>query len=672
MTKEHQQQHSHGSEDRPWELYFAIASGITYFSGLIAEFAIKAPDAVVVGLYLATYVFGGFFTVKETYEQIRRGKFEVDFLMVVAALGAASIGRFGEGAVLLFLFSLGHSLEEYAMSRATKSISALGELAPRYATVKHRDGSTTEVPVEELQVGDTVQVKPNSRVPADGFIVAGTTSIDQSAVTGESIPVEKFPVADRTAIAQGQAKAPKAATVFAGTVNGAGAFEMAVTAAAEDSTLSRVVQLVENADVAQSPTQRFIDRFQTWYVPAVIAGVLLTLLVGVLALHEPFADSFYRAMTILVAASPCALAIATPAAVLSAISRAASAGVLVKGGLPLEVLGKVDVIAFDKTGTLTWGQPSLADVIPAPGVPLSELESATLAVESLSDHPLAEAIVWALSPRVPAEQRQVAESLTALPGRGVSAVLNGEKILIGNLTMMADAGVELPAQLREDVTRMQNMGQTTMVVQGEQRTLGVIGVMDQPRLESKETLNELRRSGVSRLVMLSGDNQNVAQSVGALVGVDDAVGELLPEDKVIKVKELGSGTMVTAVVGDGVNDAPAMANADVAIAMGAAGSAVALETADIALMADDLGKVPFLRRLSHATTAIIRQNLIIALVVVALLVPAGLMGLAIGPVVIFHEGSTLIVVMNALRLLRFDKGKEHEGIVHEDRPQRVA
>ena len=672
MTKAEPVDASTSSQDsartgRPWELYFAIAAGVTYASGLIAEYAVGAPGAVYIPLFLATYFFGGYFTVIEAFSAVRRGRFEVDFLMIVAAVGAAAVGQFGEGAVLLFLFSLGHALEEYAMSRATKSIEALAALAPRTAAVRV-GGVVEERPVEALVLGDVVVVRPNSRVPADGFVSVGDTAIDQSAVTGESIPVEKAAVPDSTAALARPEGVALESRVFAGTVNGPGAFDMVVTAAASDSTLARVVALVRGADTTQSPTQRFIDRFQRIYVPAVILGVLAVLAFGLVVLSEPFADAFYRAMVVLVAASPCALAIATPAAVLAGLARSARAGVLTKGGGPLENLAKVRAIAFDKTGTLTWGHPSVTDLAPAPGTRVDELRAVAVAVESLSDHPLAGAIVRDLSARVAAGDALVAKDLEGVTGRGVRAMIGGDEILVGNLRMMTDAGLTLPPDVAADVDRLQGLGRTTMVISRGGRFLGVIGVMDQPRLESRDTLEALRRDGVSELVMMSGDNQQVATAVGEAVGIDRAMGELLPEDKVAAIRELGRGGRLTCMVGDGVNDAPAMANATIGIAMGAAGSTVALETADIALMSDDLGRVPFIRRLSRATARIIRQNLIAALAIVAFLVPASLIGLEMGPIVLVHEGSTIIVVLNALRLLRFEKDGEHRGIVHEDRP----
>ena len=659
--------HSHGSAR--WELWFAIAAGVTYAGGMIAEFALGLP---MVGwplvFFLATYFFGGFFTFRTAIASTMRGKFEVDFLMLVAAIGAALIGRWAEGAVLLFLFSLGHALEEYALSRASKSIESLAELAPRSALVRRGGDEPVEVPVEEIVVGDIVVIRPNSRIPSDGFVISGVSAVDQSAVTGESIPVEKEPVADPERAMRTVDTLPAANRVFAGTVNGSGVLEVEVTATSADSTLSKVVELVRSADQAASPTQQFIDRFQRWYVPAVILGVAVTLLISWLAFAQPFPDAFYLAMTVLVAASPCALAIATPAAVLAGVARAARAGVLVKGGAPLETLGRVKAMAFDKTGTLTWGAPRVTSVTPATDVPESELIRTLVAVEALSDHPLAEAIVRDLEPRVPQAERLTATDLNAVVGRGVTATIDGERVDVGNLRMFDEQQLALTGTLADAYTQARDSGQTLMIIRRGDRFLGIVGVMDASRAESAQVLRALRGANVGQLVMISGDNQRVADAVGREVGVDTAIGELLPEDKVAQITRLAETHRPIAMVGDGVNDAPAMARADVGIAMGAAGSTVALETCDIALMSDDLGRVPFAVRLSRATSRIIRQNLIASLAIVAFLILATFLGLNIGAVVLIHEGSTLIVVGNALRLLNFERGKEHHGIDHEDRP----
>merc|ERR1711969_189454 len=606
--------------------------------------------------FLATYFFGGFFTVRTAIASTLRGRFEVDFLMLVAAVGAALIGRWAEGAVLLFLFSLGHALEEYALSRASKSIEALAELAPRTALVQRGAGDPVEVPVEQIAVGDVVVIRPNSRIPSDGFVISGVSAVDQSAVTGESIPVEKEPVSDPERAMRTVDTLPAANRVFAGTVNGSGVLEVEVTATAADSTLSKVVDLVRTADQATSPTQQFIDRFQRWYVPAVILGVAVTLLISWLAFAQRFPDAFYLAMTVLVAASPCALAIA------------ARAGVLVKGGAPLETLGRVRAMAFDKTGTLTWGAPRVTSVTPAADVPESELIRTLVAVEALSDHPLAEAIVRDLEPRVPQPDRLTATDLNAVVGRGVTATIDGERVDVGNLRMFDEQQLALTGTLADAYTQARDSGQTLMIVRRGDRFLGIVGVMDASRAESAQVLSALRGANVGQLVMISGDNQRVADTVGREVGVDTAIGELLPEDKVTRITRLAETHRPIAMVGDGVNDAPAMARADVGIAMGAAGSTVALETCDIALMSDDLGRVPFAVRLSRATSRIIRQNLIASLAIIAFLILATFLGLNIGAVVLIHEGSTLIVVGNALRLLNFERGKEHHGIDHEDRP----
>lgn len=667
MSAEHDHESGHSAR---WEIGFAIASGVTYTAGMIAEYALKLPD-VGTALFLATYFFGGFFTIRSAIKSTLNGKFEVDFLMLVAAIGAASIGRFAEGAVLLFLFSLGHALEEFALARASKSIEALAGLAPRTALVHVGGPSTTagefvDRQVEDVAVGDLVLIRPNARVSSDGVVVDGRSAIDQSAVTGESMPVEKEPL-DPTLTG----RVADENKVFAGTVNGSGALVVQVTALAKDSTLSKVVELVASTDQAKSPTQRFLDRFQRIYVPAVIAFVIGVFLVGYFALGNPFDDAFYLAMAVLVAASPCALALATPSAVLAGVARAARAGVLVKGGAPLETLGRVTSIAFDKTGTLTWGEPRVTDTVAAPGVELDELLATTLAVEKLSDHPLAAAVAEAVAART--STVLTASDLQSVTGRGVRAVVEGESVEIGNERLFTDAAIVLDGAVAADVERLQAGGRTLMIVRRGGRFLGVIGVMDTPRREAGQVLDRLRESGMTDIVMISGDHQQVAEAVGREVGVDRALGGLLPEDKVTHVRGLsgaGPDARRCAMVGDGVNDAPAMAQADVGIAMGAAGSAVALETADVALMSDDLGRLPFAVRLSRQTSRIIRQNLIAALGIVVFLVIVTFLGMPMGPVVFIHEGSTLIVVANALRLLRFEVGREHEGVEHEVRPER--
>ncbi len=642
--------HDHGSGlSGNRELVFSLLCGGLLALGFAVEKLYTNGDALPTGFYIAAYFFGGFFTVREAWGNLRRRKFEIDTLMLVAAAGAAALGAWAEGALLLFLFSLGHALEHYAMGRAKKAIEALAQLAPRVATVR-RDGHDIELPIEELVVGDTVIVRPNSRLPADGFVVKGDSAVDQAPVTGESIPVDKRPVPD-LATARAQPDRVQAVhRLFAGTINGSDALEMEVTRRSTDTTLAKVVQMVSEAENRKSPTQRFTEKFERIFVPAVLLLALALLAAGFF-IDEPWRDTFYRAMAVLVAASPCALAIATPSAVLSGVARAARSGVLIKGGAPLEDLGSLTSIAFDKTGTLTSGHPRITDVVPAPGIAESELLSVAVAVERLSDHPLARAIARDGLERLNGEPPLAAQDLESLTGQGVRARMGEHEVLIGKAEMFgADGTAALSPAVRDAIAALRDQGRTTMIVRHGDRDLGAIGLMDTPRDAARATLDRLRALGMTRLMMLSGDHQKVANAVAAQVGLDQAVGDLMPEDKVATVKRLRSEGKV-AMVGDGVNDAPAMANATVGIAMGAAGSDVALETADVALMADDLSRLPFAVDLSRSTRRIILQNLIVSLGIVCVLVPATIMGLGIGAAVAVHEGSTLLVVFNALRLL---------------------
>ena len=651
--QEHDHDHAHADFLGPnTELIFAVACGVTLALGyVIAKLAPAAPSWLPLAGYVAAYVLGGFFTLREAIDNLRLKKIEIDTLMLVAAAGAAVLGAWAEGALLLFLFSLGHALEHYAMGRAKKAIEALAALAPEIAIVR-RNGELEEIPIEMLVVGDVVIVKPHSRLPADGFLIKGESSINQAPVTGESIPVDKRPVPD-VAAARGNAERIEAAhRVFAGTINGNGAIEIEVTRRSGDTTLAKVVRMVSEAEAQKSPTQRFTDKFERCFVPAVLVLAVILLLAG-FVIDEPFGDTFYRAMAVLVAASPCALAIATPSAVLSGVARAARGGVLVKGGGPLENLGSLSAMAMDKTGTLTEGQPRITDVVPASGVKDTDLLAVAVAVEAMSDHPLARAIARDGKERIGTSPVPEAKNLASLTGRGVTAEVDGETVWIGKAEMFGTEGIaSLSDEMHRAIATMRTSGRTSMVVRKGDRDLGAIGLMDTARPSAKLAISRLRTLGIRRIIMLSGDNQKVADAVAREVGLDEAWGDLMPEDKVDAVRRLRAEAKV-AMVGDGVNDAPAMANATVGIAMGAAGSDVALETADVALMADDLAHLPFAVGLSRMTRSIILQNVFASLGVVALLVPATIAGLNIGAAVAAHEGSTLLVVFNALRLLAY-------------------
>jgi len=645
--------HDHGGPfGERSELIFAVTSAVLWVTGLVLELSTDVTEAVVTGIFIAAGLFGGYFTSKEAIESVRNRRFEIDFLMLVAAAGAAALGKWEEGALLLALFSLGHALEGYAMGRARRAIEALGELAPKTATVRSADGER-EISVDQLQLGDVVIVKPNERIPADGFVVAGTSSVNQAPLTGESIPVDKVPVDDPLSAAASPETVAASSRLFAGTINGAGQLDAHVTRLTRDSTLSKLATMVREAETQASPTQQFTDRFERIFVPAVLALVVAVLVVGA-ALGSSFSESFYRAMAVLVAASPCALAIATPSAVLAAVARAGQLGVLVKGGGPLEHLGTLRAVAFDKTGTLTEGRPQLTDVAPADGVDRLDLLSVAVAVESRSDHPLAAAIVRDGGARLEGQPSLTASDVTAITGRGVRATVGSSTILIGNAALFEESNGGLPPAVSEKAQALNAGGRTIMIVKRDDRFLGVLGVRDTPRPEARQAVLALRSVGVRRAIMLSGDSQQVADAVARDVGLTDAWGDLMPEDKVTAIGRLRDEEGKVAMIGDGVNDAPALAHATVGIAMGAAGSDVALETADIALMGDDLSKLPVVIGLSRKASGVIRQNLFLSLGMVAFLVPATLVGfVGIGPAVVFHEGSTLVVVANALRLLTF-------------------
>lgn len=653
MCADHQDHHhAKGILGKNTELYFAVLSGLTLASGfLLAKFSSIDPN-VSWALYLLSYFFGGYYVLQEAISEISKGRFEIDFLMIVAAIGAAFLGKWAEGALLLFLFSLGHALEHYAMGKARKSIAALSNLTPKIALLKKTDGFE-EVAINTLRVGDTIIVKPGSKVSADGFIVKGSSSIDQSPITGESVPVDKTPVANLQVSFKNTNDIPPEHRVFSGTINGNATIEVKVTRIAADSTLNRLVTMVREAQQQKSPTQLLTDKFQKYYVPAVIILVVL-LNFAFLLLDENWSDSFYRSMAVLVAASPCALAISTPSAVLSGIARAARGGVLIKGGRPLEDLGNLTALAFDKTGTLTQGQPKLTDVIALTNMSTTELLRMVVAVEKVSDHPLAKAIVRDARGQLKDLEVPIAENVKEVHGKGVIASLEGKTIRIGNPKIFEDAAPS--QQLIAKLEKLEAEGKTTMLVQQGSTFIGIISLMDVPRKNAKATIAKLRRKGIKTMLMLTGDNQKVADAIAEQIGISEALGSLLPEEKVAAVKKIMAKENRLAMVGDGVNDAPAMASSSVGIAMGAAGSDVALETADVALLADKLETLPFAIGLSRKASAIIKQNLWLSLGMVALLIPATLFSWAnIGVAVAFHEGSTLLVVLNALRLLAYSE-----------------
>ncbi|MBO9730223.1 MAG: heavy metal translocating P-type ATPase [Chitinophaga sp.] len=652
-NSDHDHSHEHGGIfGKNTEVVFSLICGALLGIGFVITFVSASLAWLSLSLYIGAYFFGGFYTTKEAVESIAKGKFEIDFLMLVAAIGAAILGDWAEGALLLFLFSLGHALEHYAMNKARKSIAALAELAPKTAIVR-RNGEENEVAIEELLANDIIIVKPNSKISADGIVIKGSSSVNQAPITGESIPVDKTPVPDPQ---QADKNVSAEHKVYAGTINGSQVLEVKVTSVAADSTLARLIRLVNETEAQKSPTQLFTDKFEKYFVPLVL-GLVVLLLFAFLVIDETFSQSFYRAISVLVAASPCALAISTPSAVLSGIARAARSGVLIKGGGPLEQLGSLSALAFDKTGTLTEGKPQLTNVVAFNNATEDQVLEVAVAVEKLSDHPLAAAIVKGGLERLKREV-PTAEGLTAVSGRGIKAAYQGKEVVIGNLGLFEHLGQPMPAEVAAKVDQLEQEGNTTMVIQLNGAVIGLIALMDVPRKEATSALSLLKEIGIKKMVMLTGDNQRVATAVANKIGITDAWGSLLPEQKVAAIEKLSQEEGQVAMIGDGVNDAPAMAKSTVGIAMGAAGSAVALETADIALMADNLDNLPFAIALSRKSKGIIRQNLWMSLGMVAVLIPLTILGVAtIGVAVIAHEGSTLLVVFNGLRLLAFQVKK---------------
>ena len=537
-THEDGEAHAHGGIfGKNTELIFAIICGTLLGIGFGLSYVASIPDWVSLSLYIGAYFFGGYFTAKEAIQTVAKGGFEIDFLMLVAAIGAAALGEWAEGALLLFLFSLGHALEHYAMEKARKSIAALADLAPKTALLK-KDGKTEEVGIEKLIIGDIIVVKPNSKISADGVVVKGKSSVNQAPITGESVPVDKIPVEDTGKDYSADDDIKDENRVFAGTINGNNTLEIKVIKEAKDSTLSRLVKLVNEAQTQKSPTQLLTDKFEKYFVPSVLILVGI-LLFAFLVIDEPFSASFYRAMAVLVAASPCALAISTPSAVLSGVARAARGGVLIKGGRPLEDLGVITALAFDKTGTLTEGKPKLTEVVPLGDIEENELLKIAVAVENLSDHPLAKAVVRDGKERLKGTDITDASDLEAVLGKGIKASLGKDKIYIGNLDLYEDLDDAKPSEdISNKVKELESGGNTTMLIRRNKEYIGIIALMDTPREAAKETLKKLKEIGIKRMIMLTGDNQKVADAVAKEIGLTDAWGSLLPEEKVDAIKKI--------------------------------------------------------------------------------------------------------------------------------------
>jgi len=599
--------------------------------------------------YAGAYLTGGYFGVRAGLQSLRQWTIDVDLLMVLAALGAAVVNAPFEGAMLLFLFSLSNVLQAFAIDRTRRAIKSLMKLRPEKALAR-RDGRTVLLPVGELIIGDVLVVRPGESIALDSVIIEGSSAIDQASITGESIPVSKA-IGD---------------PVFAGTINQTGGLEIRVTKLSKDSTIEKLVRMVEEAQSEKAETQRFLDRAEQFYAAGVILFTIGLIVVPMLFLHEPFQTTFYRAMTVMVVASPCALIISTPASILSAIGGAARRGVLFKGGVHLEAAATVKVVTFDKTGTLTEGKPRVTDVVvdgrvvdfrTVPDPAALALLGLVGAVEVKSEHPLAQAIVTECKQRGVALEECAA--FQSVSGKGASGLVGQRRIGVGNARYFTAQNVTIPEDFTARIATLQDEGKTCVIVgelvegTGTAKLLGAVAIADVLRPDAASVIQQLKANGIERVVMLTGDNTRVAGAIAKLAGVDEYHADLLPEDKVRVIKELKTIGPV-AMVGDGVNDAPALATATVGIAMGAAGTDVAMETADIVLMSDSLQNIVFALDLARHARRVIYQNLIFAMSVILVLVVSALgfkLPLPIG--VIGHEGSTVLVCLNGLRMLTF-------------------
>ncbi|PWN05731.1 heavy metal translocating P-type ATPase [Rhodohalobacter mucosus] len=647
------------NEYRGW---FTAASTGGLILGALAQFTSLLPGFLAVPFFIISYIGGGYFGIIETAKSLRSFQLNIDFLMIAAAAGAAFLGEWMEGAILLFLFSLSGTLESYALGKSRNAIKSLMELRPNEGLIRLPDGTETQVPVEEMKPGDIVIVKPGEYIPIDGKVIKGQSAVNQSAITGESIPVPK----------------ERGDTVFAATLNENGVIEIEVTKSVRDTTLAKIISLVETAQQNRAKTQHFLDSFEPRYAVTVVFSVLLLIFIPWLIMGHDFDSTFYRAITVLVVASPCALIISTPASIISAIANGARNGILFKGGAYVEQTVTIDTIAFDKTGTLTIGEPAVTDLIPAPDGTVypnqvTELENRLLAIaagcEQYSEHHLAGAILRE------AEQRGIApadvENMKSTPGQGVRASMNGSSVAVGNLTMFNSqiSNESWSDELLANAHELRKNGKTVIFVAQDQKPLGLIALADQIRPSAHEVISQLKNQGIQNIVMLTGDNIGVANAIAEQLDIDRVYADLLPEEKVEKLKELKKEGIV-AMVGDGVNDAPALATSHLGIAMGAAGTDVALETADVVLMGDDLTKLPYLISLSRKARKVVWQNIIFSLgVIVMLLAGVFLIDLPLTLGVVGHEGSTLIVVLNGLRLLKRDR---HSADRHQPKKPRPA
>ena len=615
-----------------WELWRAIFSGVSLTLAYGLE-KLDVPALVFLPLYMIAIVFGGWGNFKKAASALPRLNFNMSVLMSVAVLGALAIGQYEEGASVAFLYAISEMLEAWTMERARRSIKQLMDIAPKTARVQRAWGEL-EMPVEEIVIGDIIIVRPGEKISMDGIVIAGESAVNQAAITGESIPSEKTP---------GDA-------VYAGTLNSHGSLAVRVTKLVQDTTIAKIIHMVEDAQSKRASSQTFIEKFAAVYTPIVMTLAVVIILIPPLFLGDEWAPWIYRGLALLVVACPCALVVSTPVAIVSAISNAAKHGVLIKGGVHLEEMGSLHAIAFDKTGTLTAGEPVVTDIMPIGSIAANQLLAVAANLEARSEHPLAKAIIkTAEEQRIPVSP---ATDFTAITGKGAQGTVNGELVYIGNPRLFSELGISLAA-VADDVAQLEAQGKTVMIVGTKTGFFGIIAVADQVRETSTHEIAALKQVGIKHTIMLTGDNAATAAAIAARVDVDEYQAGLLPQDKVTAVAQMLDKYGKVAMIGDGINDAPALALSTVGIAMGGAGTDAALETADIALMADDLTKLPFTICLSRKTLAVIRQNITFSLAIKAIAILAVFPGwLTLWLAILADMGATIIVTLNSLRLLR--------------------
>ncbi|ASK61228.1 heavy metal translocating P-type ATPase [Virgibacillus phasianinus] len=611
----------------------AIISLLLIIVGYILSFQLGEENPFTIGVFLLSILIGGFDLFKTGLKNLTQHQFDMKTLMTIAIIGAVVIGEWGEGAVVVFLFALSEALEGYSMDKARQSIRSLMDIAPNRATIK-RGNETMEIDVEDVHINDIMLIKPGQKIAMDGEVVKGQSSINQAAITGESIPVYK----------------ENGDEVFAGTLNEEGVLEVRVTKNVEDTTIAKIIHLVEEAQEERAHSQQFIERFAKYYTPAIMFIALLVAVIPPLFFGGIWSEWVYNGLAVLVVGCPCALVISTPVAIVTAIGNAARKGVLIKGGVHLEETGRLKVVAFDKTGTLTEGKPEVTDVLAFSNMNGKEILGHSAAIEAFSQHPLASAIIRK------AEQEHIetytAESFQSITGKGAKAIINRIVYFIGSPTLF-DELTPISNNREKQIKELQKQGKTVMLVGTQDELKGIIAVADQVRAGSPSIIQKLHRLGIEKTVMLTGDNEATGKAIGNQLGLTETKAELLPQDKLNSIKMLREKHGNVAMVGDGVNDAPALATATVGIAMGGAGTDAAIETADISLMADELEKLPYTISLSRKTLKVIKQNVTFALalkVIALLLIIPGWLTLWLA--IIADMGATLIVVLNSLRLMK--------------------